>query len=50
MKKWIIPVGIIVVLIVIIGFWVISSYNWTCELKADARKSWGNVESRLPKK
>lgn len=41
MKKWIIPVVIIVILVI----WSISSYNGLVGLRADAKTSWSNVES-----
>ncbi|MFB9056154.1 LemA family protein [Mariniflexile ostreae] len=41
MKKWIIPV----VLIVIIAFWGMSVNNTAVGLQEDATKSWANVES-----
>jgi len=41
MKKWLIPVGIIVVLLLM----VISSYNSLISLQADAKTAWSNVES-----
>ncbi|PZR15963.1 MAG: LemA family protein [Flavobacterium psychrophilum] len=41
MKKWIIPV----VVIVIIAIWVISSYNGLVSVRAEARTAWSNVES-----
>lgn len=41
MKKWLIPVGIIVVLLVMI----FSSYNGLVSLQADAQKSWADVQS-----
>jgi len=41
MKKWIIPV----VVIVIIALWAISSYNGLVSVRADARTAWSNVES-----
>ncbi|MCO6148267.1 LemA family protein [Flavobacterium sp. NRK1] len=41
MKKWIIPV----VVIVIIALWAISSYNGLVSVRAEARTAWSNVES-----
>lgn len=41
MKKWIIPV----VIIVIIAIWAISSYNGLVSVRAEARTAWANVES-----
>ena len=41
MRKWIIPV----VVIVIIAIWAISSYNGLVSVRADARTAWSNVES-----
>lgn len=41
MKKWIIPVAIIVIL----AIWAISSYNGLVAIRAEARTAWANVES-----
>lgn len=41
MRKWIIPVGIIVILII----WAIVSYNGLVGVRAEARTAWSNVES-----
>lgn len=41
MKKWIIPV----VVIVILAIWAISSYNGLVAVRADARTAWADVES-----
>lgn len=41
MKKWLIPIGIIVVLIILIA----SPYNTLVEKQTDAEKAWNNVES-----
>lgn len=41
MKKWIIPV----VIIVILAIWAISSYNGMVGVRAEARTAWSNVES-----
>lgn len=41
MKKWIIPVVIIVILII----WAVSSYNGMVSVRADARTAWADVES-----
>lgn len=41
MKKWIIPV----VILVILAIWAISSYNSLVGVRAEARKAWSNVES-----
>ena len=45
MKKWLIPVGIIVVLIVIIGFWVVGIKNTALKHNQAVGKEWGNVET-----
>lgn len=45
MKKWLIPVGIIVVLIFIIGGWFISVKNTALERDQSVSKNWGNVET-----
>lgn len=41
MKKWIIPV----VIVVIIAIWAISSYNGLVGVRAETRTAWSNVES-----
>jgi len=41
MRKWLIPVGIIVVLIIL----AVSSYNGLVSVQADAKTAWSNVES-----
>ncbi|ALM48623.1 LemA family protein [Flavobacterium psychrophilum] len=41
MKKWIIPV----VIVVILAIWAISSYNGLVGVRAEARTAWSNVES-----
>ena len=41
MKKWIIPVAIIVIL----AIWAISSYNGLVTVRADAKTAWADVES-----
>jgi LemA protein len=41
MRKWIIPV----VIVVILAIWTISSYNGLVGVRADARTAWSNVES-----
>lgn len=41
MKKWIIPVVIIVILII----WSISAYNGLVSVRAEARTAWADVES-----
>lgn len=41
MRKWIIPV----VIIVILAIWAISSYNSLVGVRAEARTAWSNVES-----
>lgn len=45
MKKWMIPVGIIVVLIVIIGFWVVGIKNTALTKNQALGSAWGNVET-----
>lgn len=45
MKKWLIPVGIIVVLIAIIGFWVVGIKNTALGKNQALGSSWGNVET-----
>ena len=41
MRKWLIPVGIIVILVIM----AISSYNGLVGVQADAKTAWSNVES-----
>lgn len=41
MKKWIIPVAILVIIVI----WAISSYNGLVGVRAEARTAWSNVES-----
>ncbi|AXG73013.1 LemA family protein [Flavobacterium arcticum] len=41
MKKWIIPVVIIVILLI----WSVSSYNGLVGVRADAKTAWADVES-----
>lgn len=41
MKKWLLPLGIIVVIVILI----FSSYNGMVRLKEDAETAWSNVES-----
>lgn len=41
MKKWLIPVGIIVLLLIL----AVSSYNGLVGVQADAKTAWANVES-----
>lgn len=41
MKKWIIPV----VILVILAIWAVSSYNSLVSVRAEARTAWANVES-----
>lgn len=41
MKKWLIPVGIIVILVIM----AVSSYNGLVGVQADAKTAWSNVES-----
>lgn len=45
MKKWLIPVGIIVVLIAIIGFWVVGIKNTALGKSQALGSAWGNVET-----
>ena len=45
MKKWLIPVGIIVVLIAIIAFWSIGIKNNGLKYNQAVNKEWGNVET-----
>ena len=41
MKKWLLPVGIIALIVILIA----SSYNGLVGLRADAETAWANVES-----
>ena len=45
MKKWLIPVGIIIALVVIIGFWVVGIKNTSLKHNQAVGKEWGNVET-----
>ena len=45
MKKWLIPVGIIAVIIIIIVAWSSGIYNTAVEREANAEKTWADVES-----
>ncbi|OOV20273.1 LemA family protein [Flavobacterium sp. LM4] len=45
MRKWLIPVGIIVVLIAIIAFWSIGIKNTGLKYNQAVNKEWGNVET-----
>lgn len=45
MKKWIIPVGIIIAIVVIIGFWVVGIKNSALKYNQAVSKEWGNVET-----
>jgi LemA protein len=45
MRKWLLPVGIIVALIAIIGFWVIGVKNTALGYSQAVGKEWGNVET-----
>lgn len=45
MRKWLIPVGIIVVLAVIIGFWFVGIKNTALRHNQAVSKEWGNVET-----
>jgi len=45
MKKWIIPVVIIVAIIAIIGFWVAGVKNGAIGKNQSVAKSWGDVET-----
>lgn len=44
MKKWLIPV-ILIVLAVILGSWYVSTNNTLVDMKGQATKQWANVES-----
>ena len=45
MKKWMIPVGIIVILAIIIGFWVVGVKNTALTKNQAVAKSWGDVNT-----
>ncbi|KVV14283.1 LemA family protein [Flavobacterium sp. TMP13] len=45
MKKWLIPVGIIVALIAIIAFWSIGIKNTALKHSQAVNKEWGNVQT-----
>ena len=45
MKKWLIPVGIVVVLLFIVYSWVKGFNNTAVTLNENIRESWGNVET-----
>lgn len=45
MRKWIVPVGIIVVLIVIIGFWVVGIKNTAITKNQAVSRAWGEVQA-----
>ena len=45
MKKWLIPVGIIAVIIIIIVAWSSGIYNSAVDREANAEQAWANVES-----
>lgn len=45
MKKWLLPVGIIVGLIVIIGFYVVGIQNNAITKSQAVNKSWGDVQT-----
>ena len=45
MKKWLLPVGIIVVLIVSIGFYVVGIQNTAITKSQAVNKSWGDVQT-----
>jgi len=45
MKKWLIPVGIIVVIIIIIVAWSSGIYNSAVDREATAQQTWADVES-----
>lgn len=44
MKKWLIPI-ILIVLAVILGSWYVSTNNTLVDMKGQATKQWANVES-----
>jgi LemA protein len=45
MKKWMVPVGIIVILLVIIGFWAVGMQNTALNKNQGVAKSWGDVSA-----
>lgn len=45
MKKWLIPVGIIIALIAIIAFWSIGIKNTALKHSQAVNKEWGNVQT-----
>lgn len=45
MKKWLIPVIIIVAIIAIVGFWAVGIKNSALEKSQAVGKEWGNVET-----
>ena len=45
MKKWLLPVGIIVGLIVIIGFYIVGIQNTAITKSQAVNKSWGDVQT-----
>ena len=45
MRKWLIPVGIIVGLIFIIGFYVVGIQNTAITKSQAVNKSWGDVQT-----
>lgn len=45
MKKWLLPVGIIIGLIVIIGFYVVGIQNTAISKSQAVNKSWGDVQT-----
>jgi len=45
MRKWLIPVAVIVALIVVIGFWVVSVKNSALRHNQTVGKEWGNVQT-----
>ena len=45
MKKWLIPVGIIIAVVVIVGFWVVGIKNTALKHNQAVGKEWGNVET-----
>ncbi|RXR31472.1 LemA family protein [Flavobacterium piscinae] len=45
MKKWLLPVGIIVGLIVVIGFYIVGIQNTAITKSQAVNKSWGDVQT-----
>lgn len=45
MKKWLIPVGLIIVFIAIIAFWSIGIKNTALQHSQAVNKEWGNVQT-----